>query len=223
MELDELKDLWQEQDRKLDALLSVNRAALRRAQLAPVETRMRRLARMLQLDLMMDAALLLWLGSFMGDHYAEPRFLVPAALLHLCVIAAGIAGVRQWLAIRALDYGEPVLDIQRRLEGLRIQRLKVLRAVLALSPLLWLPMLIVALRGFLGVDAYALLDRGWMIANLLFGIAFLAAAYWASRRYADRVQSSPRLRRLMRHLAGHTLHAAEDALERLESIDRPAV
>jgi hypothetical protein len=222
MELDELKELWQEQDRRLDALLSVNRAALHRAQLAPVETRMRRLARLLELDLLLDGALLLWLGSFIGDHYAEPRFLVPAALLHLCVIAAGIAGVRQWRAVRAVDYGEPVLAIQRRLEGLRIQRLKLLRAVLALSPLLWLPMLIVGLR-FLGVDAYARFDPSWMLANLLLGVGVLAIAYWASRRYAGRVQGSPRLQRAMRHLAGHTLHAAEEALERLQSMDRAAV
>lgn len=220
MELDELKQLWQEHDLKLDEALRINREAARRELLRPAGTALRRMQWRVGAGIATDGVLLLWLGRFLGDHFREPRFLLPAALLHLAAIAGLGSGLRQWIALRGIDLGEPVLSIQRRLEALRVMRLRLLLGIVALSPLLWLPMLVVALRGFLGVDAYARFSGAWMLANLLFGLVFVAVAVWAARRYADRAKGSPRLQRLMWDLSGTSLSKAIETLRRLESFER---
>lgn len=208
MDLDDLKRRWEDQDRKLDASLRLNARVLQASTLIKAETALRRLSRLLGIGLFLDLLLVLGLGSFAADHAADARFLIPAVVLGSGVIALAIAAVHQLLAIGRLDFGEPIVTIQRRLESLRLQRIRETQVTLLVSPLLWVPLLIVALKGLLDVDAYALLDGRWLAANVLFGLAVIPLGLWAARRYADRFRGSPVLRRLLRDLAGTNVNAA---------------
>jgi hypothetical protein len=108
------------------------------------------------------------------------------------------------------------------MESLRIERLRAVKITLLASPLIWIPMLIVGLKGFLGADAYALFDHAWLAANLAFGLAVIPLAVWISRRYADRMERSPLVQRVMRDLAGTNLNAAQDYLGRLARFEEEA-
>jgi hypothetical protein len=225
MELDDLKRRWEDLDGKLDASLRLNARLLAGGTLGKAETAMRRLARWLGIELLVDLVAALWLGSFLAEHAAQVRFLLPALVLDLGVIGLLIAAVRQLVAIHRLDWSAPVVAIQQRLESLRVERLATTRITLLLSPLLWTPLLIVGLESLLGVNAYELFSGAWLLANLLFGLAVIPIAIWASRSYADRLERSPLVRRLMRDLAGHNLNAASASLEelaRFESEEAPA-
>ena len=215
MELEDLKKTWEERDRRLDAAIRVNTGMLGVAITSRAETAMRRLSRLLWLELLSLGVIVLWLGSFAADHVAELRFLVPAAALGICTIARAIACIRQLAGSGAIDYGAPIVAIQRRLESLRVQRIRAVTVTLLLAPLLWTPLLIVALQGLAGVDAWAVLSRGWLAANLLLGVAVIPLAVWLSRRYAERMKRSPFVQRLMRDLAGTNLAAATGFLSTL--------
>lgn len=219
MDFDDLKQRWEDQDRKLDASLRLNASLVRTSALSKAKTAMRRLSLFLGIEVLLDFGLVLLLGSFLGDHWMEARFLLPAALLDLGLILLLIAGAHQWIALRNLDYSAPVLRIQKRMESLRMQRLRATKWTLLAAPLLWVPMLIVGLKGLLGVDAYLILPGGWLIANLLFGLAVIPLAVWISRRYADRMDRSPLVQRLLRDLAGYNLNAAADFLSSLAQFE----
>jgi serine/threonine-protein kinase len=212
MELDDLKQSWQEADRKLDAGLRLNTVRLYVTTLKKAETSLRRLSWFLWLDLLVDIPLVVLLGSFIADHITEPRFVLPAVTIDLFVIALMGLGIRQLVALAGTDPGEPVVALQKRTESLRIERLRAVKLTLLASPLLWIPMLIVGLKGFLGVDAYAIFDHAWLAANVLLGLAVIPLAVWISRRYADRMGRSPFIQRVMRDLAGHNLNAAQNFL-----------
>ncbi|MFL6195182.1 MAG: hypothetical protein ACJ75H_13490 [Thermoanaerobaculia bacterium] len=220
MELDALKQSWQDHDRKLDANLRLNTVRLYNVTLGKAETALRRLSRLLKVELFFHILILIGLGSFLADHITQPRFLIPGLVLHLFVLLLAIDGGRQVVAIGSLDIGHPIVEIQKRMESLRLQRLRALRRVLLFSPLIWIPLLIVALKGLLGVDAYAIFDPVWLAANILFGLAVIPLAVWISRRYADRMQRSPLAQRLLRDLAGYNLNAATAYLGTLERFER---
>jgi len=223
MELDDFKTLWLENDRKLGQVVRVNmRAAMT---LMRAERALRWHSRSLLVELILGILALLVIGSFIGDHLREPRFLVPAVLLHLAAIASTGACVRQLLLLHEIDYAAPVLDIQRRVERMRIERIRITQATFVAAPLLWTPLLIVAMKGLLGLDAWAIFDTAWMIANVLFGAAFLIAMVLLARHYANREGGSPRLQRLMDDLADRSLQQARRSLEevaRFEDDDRDA-
>ncbi len=220
MELQDLKDRWNEYDRKLEANLRLNTRVLREFGLNRVDSSLRRLTRVIVFELLMGLLAAVMLGSFIADHLGEMRFLAPAVALDLFVIYFIGWSIRQWAALNSLDYGESVVEIQRKLELLRIDRIRMTKWVFLLSPLLWIPLLIVGVEGFLGLDAYAILDTAWLVSNLLFGLAVIALGLWVSRRYADRLKGSPLAQRLMDALADRSLNDATGFLGTLSSFER---
>jgi hypothetical protein len=216
MNLDDMKQLWEAQDEKLDTLLRLNTRLLQAPVLGKAESALRRLSFLLGIELLLNVLVALWLGSFLWDHAAEPRFLLPAAVLHLGVIALLAACIRQLVAIGSLDYSAPIVEIQKRMEALRAQRIRATMLTFLGAPLLWTPLLIVGLKGLLGLDAYAILSARYLIANALFGLAVIPLVVWIARRYADRMGRSPLVQRLLRDIAGTNLNAAAGFLSRIE-------
>ncbi|HEX5720418.1 MAG TPA: hypothetical protein VF179_29960 [Thermoanaerobaculia bacterium] len=222
MELQDMKDRWNEYDRKLDASLRLNTRVLREFGLNRVDSSLRRLTRLIVFELLMGLLAAVMLGSFIADHLGEMRFLAPAVALDLFVIYFIGWSIRQWMALNSLDYGESVVEIQRKLELLRIDRIRMTKWVFLLSPLLWIPLLIVSVEGLLGLDVYAILDTAWLVSNLVFGLAVIALALWVSRRYADRMQGSPLVRSLVNALADRSLNDATGFLGTLSNFEKVA-
>jgi hypothetical protein len=219
MDLQDLKNRWAEYDRKLEGSLRLNTRLLREVNLSRVDSALKRLSRLLVFELLVDLGAVVALGMFIAGHAGEVRFLAPALLLGVCAVAFVIRSIRQLTALHSLDYSAPVVAIQKQLTALRIERIRVTKWVLLLSPLLWTPLLIVALEGLLGVDAYLFLDGSWLAANLLFGLAFIPLMLWAARRFASRWQGSPLVQSLMDDLAGRSLVAATGFLSELSRFE----
>jgi hypothetical protein len=217
MELEEMQRRWQEMDRKLDASLRLNERVLAQAVLSRAQRKSRWTGRGLVLEIVLGVLPVLWLGSFLADHIREPRFWIPALLLDVFAIASFGALLRQRLLLGSIDWSGPVAEIQRALAELRVRRARTTMGTLVVSPLLWTPLLVVALEGFVGVDAYRVFNAAWFAGNVLFGIAVLVLALWVARRFSERLEGAPLLRRLLRDLGGRSLGEAERAVA---SIDR---
>jgi hypothetical protein len=220
MDLDTLQKNWAEQDRRLERVLRLDAQVLRRVAFAQTRTHLDRLRRWLVLALLQDVLAVLLFGSFVADHLVEPRFLVPGLLLHLLAIGALGSTVRQLVLARGLDLALPVAAAQHRLAELRRLRLATTKWILVLAPLVWTPLLIVALRGLLGADIYRAPLQGWLLGNALFGVACVPLLLWLARRFADRLDRSPFLQRLARDLAGVNLTAAQAELLAVAEFER---
>lgn len=217
MNLDELKEKWTDYDRKLDTAIRLNEARVR--MLEPKAT-LQQMSRLGLLGLLVNGIAALWLGTFIAAHVNEPQFFWPAVILHAGVVAHIAFAVRQWLELKTVDYGAPVVTIQKRLAALRLLRIRVVKWTLWLSPLLWTPFLIVSLKGALGVDAYHIFPPSFLVANLGFGAASLALMIWMARHFADRFKSSPRMEQVLDHLAGRSLVDAMAGLSAIADFER---
>jgi hypothetical protein len=71
------------------------------------------------------------------------------------------------------------------------------------------------LKGFWDVDAYKVLGNGFLIANVAIGVAVIPVAIWVSKKFGERMGSSPTMQWLMRELAGYNLSAATGFLRTL--------
>jgi len=222
MELDDLRQAWEAHGRKLEDNSRLNRQILDQAISAKAETATRRLSRLLWIELLVNLGAAVWLGSFLADNVTVARYAIPAAAVDILVIALMMAGVRQLVAVKQIDYGQPVLIIQKRMESLRAERIRASMLTLVVAPLAWIPLLIVVLKGLFGVDAYATFSSAWLIANVVVGLLVVAVAVWASRRYAGRVTSSPSLRWLMNNLAGRNLQTTTTFLRSLAQFEETA-
>jgi hypothetical protein len=222
MELDDLKHAWEMRDRRLDEAIRLNNRVLQTAVGTQAKAATKRLSRLLWIELLANLVAVIWLGSFLGGHLTVARYAIPAVALDVLAIGLLIAGARQLVAVSQIDYSQPVLVIQKRIESLRAERIRATMLTLVVAPLAWIPLLIVALKGFFDVDAYATFGAAWLIANVLFGLIVLAAAIWASRHYAGRVTRSSALRWLMDNLAGRSLRTATTYLRSLADYEGAA-
>jgi hypothetical protein len=209
MELDALKEKWAEHDRKLDVIITLNRRLLMAANMNRIRSPLRRLAFFVGLGGLIALTGLVILGQFIYLHRAEPRFVLPAVVLHVWLIASLAASIRQITMALQIDYDKPIALIQKQLESLRVLRIRITQwALLTGQVVWWTPFLIVALKGLLGVDAYKVLGTGYLLANIALGLAIIPLAIWVSRKFGARMGRSPVMQRLMRELAGYNLNAA---------------
>jgi hypothetical protein len=219
IDLDAFQEKWAEQDRKLDASIRLNRGLLMAVNLNRVRSPMRRLAFFLGLESIIQVAVVVALGNFIYENIATMRFALPAAALDVFAIAILSSMIRQIACALQIDYDKPVAIIQKQLEDLRVLSIRHIQGIFLFATLAWTPLLIVTLKGFLGLDAYRLFGAPYLAANLLVGLAIIPVAVWFSKRFGSRMNGSPVMQRLMKDLAGHNLNVATDFLATLSEFE----
>lgn len=212
MDLETLQRRWAALDQTIDDRLQRHAALLRGLYMQTVRAPLRRRSWAIGAEIALSALLLLLLGGFIFAHRDAPPFLIPGLALHLFAIWQLAGGVRQLVALRTLDYSAPPVTIQAQLARLRVQSLTQLLWTVALSPLLWPLLLVVGLKGLLGIDAYAALGLPWLGANLLAGVIAVPLALWLARALRHRFGAAPAFQRLLDDLAGGSLREAREAL-----------
>jgi len=216
MDFDVLKEKWTEHDRKIDVSISLKRQFMRTSKMKRVQVPLLRFALFAGLGTLVGLIGLVILGQFIFEHWSEPRFALPAAVLDVWLIAHVAASSRIAAMALRIDYDKPVIVIQKQLDSLRVLRIRITQwALLTGQVVWWIPFLIVALKGFWNVDACKLFGAVLLQANVAAGLAIIPLAIWASRKFEDRLGGSPKIQWLMREVAGYNLNAAAGNLAKV--------
>lgn len=229
MNIDEMRDAWAEHDRTLDRLVQLNLANVRELRVTKTKASLRWLTSGIAIELAVVSLAVIWLGSFIADHLAEPRFAIPALIVAVCAVALAASCIRQLATIGSLDYSGPIVAVQKELERLRILRIRTTKWTFILGCVLWAPILAVFVRGTIGVDPYmigAAIHSShadffrWIVANILFGIGLALLVVWISKRYAPGLSASPFVQSLMNDIAGRSLTTAQQSLESITQFEK---
>jgi hypothetical protein len=183
MELDELREKWAEHDRKLDLSIRLNRQLMRETYTRRAKSALWRLAAMLAVGSIGMLVVIVSLGAFTARNWAMPRFTIPAILLDIAAIAALAALNAQIGMALNIDYTQPIAAIQKRLEMLRKFRIRYIQAILVSAALLWMPLFIVAMKGFLDADVYRIFATAWIVTNVAFGLAVVPVGIWLLKKF----------------------------------------
>ena len=218
--LDELEAKWAEHDRKLDANLRLSRLLLSATTLKRARSALQRLIAFVAIESLATMASAIALGNFIYENLGAARFVLPAIALDVMAIAMLASLIRQIMTATQIDYGQPIATIQKQLEVLRMMRIRYVQRTLLAGMIGWVLLLIVATKGFLGLDVYQLVSGAWLVGNLLFGVGVIVAVLWLSRKYSDRMGRYPVLQWLMKTFAAYNLNAAADFLATLSEFEK---
>ncbi|GAB3335547.1 hypothetical protein GCM10027299_44640 [Larkinella ripae] len=140
MELDELKVLWNDYDRKLDKSLIMNKNLFRELNLTKAKSRLRSLLRVKIVELIFQFVMGYFLIHFSLVGTGKAPFTILALTLLFFVVLTAIYSVRQIGIIVQInfDYSGAIAPLQKKLEKLRIlllQYVKLSYLPIPLSPL----------------------------------------------------------------------------------------
>ncbi|CAN5517585.1 hypothetical protein BH11ARM2_BH11ARM2_30320 [soil metagenome] len=218
MELDELRMQWAAQSRKLDETTRLNERLLAVRQLDRARATLLWPKIGASLEIALSVLVLLWIGGFVFDHRAQPAFLIPGLAVHLYSILILAAEIQTLIALNA-DFSRPVVEIKGSLARARVWQIRSTQAIFLTAPLIWTPLLIVLIKGIVGLDAYRMFGTPWLLANLIFGIAFIPATLGIVRL----LRKNGKLSRLMAGLAdtltGEGVKKAASELDRLSEFE----
>ena len=222
MELDDLKTAWNDIGQRLERMDGARTLSLHEARSGTLDrtrSKLRFVRLVLWYEIAAGVVAALLVGSYLAEHARTMRFAGPAAVLHLCAILTIAVAVRQLVGLAGIDYGGPVVAIQRRLGELRLLRARANRWLLISSPLLWALLVIVVPHGLFGLDVYRAFGLPWVAGNLALGIAVVTAAAGLARRSPAWLRDSAFLRWLGDDLTGRRIAAASCALDEITSFE----
>lgn len=205
MDLNELKNIWQSHGKKLDENIRLNKDILKKMNLEKTHSAVQRFSVTPYLGLIVGLLTLIYLGGFISHHTEMPRFLIPAGLIAGFALFQILFSIYQASMLRSINYDAPVTGIQKRLMSLTVSRIRYLTVTRFAYPLLWLPVIIVALKGIWGVDYYEALNWQWFTIQMSLGAAFSIFGIWLSFIYALNKVRSPLLQKLLENIATYDI------------------
>ena len=216
--LDDLKTEWMARDRQLETQLRMNTLLLRETLLDKHSATAGNV-----FQILFTIPFLAFFGWFIARHIDEPAFLLPAVLLQAWTVVMLALSIHQRSQLRGLDYGRPVLELQRQIEQIKIARLNTFKWAFLTGQLLWwIPFVLVLFKGLLGVNLYTVSDfmPSFIAWNIAFSVAFVPFALWASKLLSGRLGALPRFQKFTDGIAGSDVTVAREFLRKLEGFGR---
>jgi hypothetical protein len=219
--LEALRDEWNDRSRRMDERLSVTAQVLRDDWVERHRERIGRSAPMGPFSMAVWIATLALLGLFMGTHASQPSLFATALAIDVWVLATGVTGLRQQHALANLDYGQSLVDLQAKVEAIRIARIRTFNISFLTGQIVWwIPFAVVVVAGLFGVNLYHSAQfRAFAAWNVAFGVAVIPLALWLARRYGERLSRVSVMRHIADSIAGRDIIAAREYLEKLRRFE----
>jgi hypothetical protein len=219
-DLDAMRGRWAAANRDVEATLALDVAAVRTALHARQKRAFRRHSGWLLVRLLGGGVAAAALLAFMATHGRDLRYLLLSAPLLVLVLSEWVVDGREWRALSRMDFDRPVLSVRSELNALRTRRLAMSKWIFLTSFFLWLPMLIVLVRGLSRFDVLSVLDPDFFWINQAVSLAFIPAAMIVARWLTRRYQARPGFQHFLDDVAGRSWTQAQQALAARTNFER---
>lgn len=178
METNELKDLWNKYDAKLERNWSLNLKLIKEMNLEKTKSSMNKFTFWKSISLLLQFVIARFLINFIVDNFQNITLTLPAYLLATLTYIALIWNFYQLGLILTIKYSEPIISIQKKIEKLKTQKLHYNKFLFFSSyPFVFL-------FGFtvLHIDLLSLPIK-YMIPNIILAVLWIPFCNWLIRKY----------------------------------------
>jgi hypothetical protein len=216
-ELDDLKSTWQTLNRNLERQHALELHRFREHKLDRFRAGFRPLVIGQTIQIICGGLLAMIAGSFWFDHRDAVHLMVYGLSVHLYAMMLIFSAARDLFLIGRIDYGAPVLALQKQIAQLREWHQRAAFWFAVAGCFIWVPLLLMVFYS-LGADVWArnpeivgaFLLSGLVCLGILLGIVALSR--------------EPRRAKFARHLvdnaAGQSVRRAKSLLDELAQFER---
>jgi hypothetical protein len=181
MELDDFKTTWQALDLKVEQQRTLSLQGSREGKLQNARRGLWPLLWGQVAQIVAGMCLMVLFGPIWVAHRGTLHLMAPALLMHAYGLMFVLFAARTLALIGRIDYGAPVIQIQRRLAELRRWRTRVEWPLFGIvGCFIWIPMMLVMFNA-LGADIW-ILHRKIVYWDIVVGFACLSIPYGLVQR-----------------------------------------
>ena len=221
MELEELKTLWSDYDKKLDKSLQLNMKLLRQVTFDKASKKLGQLFFLKIVEMVILIVIIIGLLSFTFIHITEVRFSIPSFIIVGFVISGFASDVRQLSLIVQIREGAaaPVSDLQKKVEKLKLLIVKYTRTSFISIPFypLWA---VVGVKMFFNFDLWTPRSLNWLIANIIFGILLFPLFLWLFRQLGKQQIGNKMVKNFLTGSGWNQAVLAQQFLEEIEKFEK---
>lgn len=177
MNNDELQNIWQAYDKKLERSLAINMHCLQTIQTQKARSKLTPVMVLRIVEMIFHLYILSKLGGFLYNNIGQLQYVIAAAALIIFYIIAFINCLKQLALIVQVNYTGNITDIQRKLNLLQTYIINYVRLGFLCIPT-YLAYPIIAFKAFGNIDIVSVFTTNWWIAQIAFTILIIPVCAW---------------------------------------------
>ncbi len=219
MELEALKNTWEQYDKKLDQSLKINQRIFKEMNLNKTRSSLRNVLIFRMLETLIFLAAVIALGGFIGNHWGSWQFVVPAIILDIFAIIGLSGSIGQIALIVQIDYAAPITVMQKKLEQVKTHMVQITRLLLLSIPF-YLAYVILGFKLVAGIDIVAVGAPQWWVVNILVSLLLIPLAVWIYRKLNWKNIHIPWVRSFIYGSGGKQVVKAMGFLKEIDSFEK---
>jgi hypothetical protein len=223
MELQELKNIWAEYDRKLDRNLHLNMQLLRQMNFDKVKNKLSKLLFFKVIEMIVFGSAVIYLGRFTVNNWSVPQLSVSAIIIGALFIVCFVYNIKQLSIIIQLQmgYNRAIAPIQKKIEQLKLMIVTYVKITLLLFPL-YPVLLLLAGKVIFDMDFLDSKHRTYFLSNASVGLVLLILAFWFLRQLSSKNINSTAAKILLTGSGWYQANSAYKFLGEIEKFEQEA-
>ena len=185
MKLEELKKVWTAHYEQAEQKLTVNKDLLKSTSLSTIKSHLNEFRATNIIELIINGVGVIYLMGFIASHWLEVAFAVPAMVLCLMITAHFTWNVYSLLQISSLHYGLSIIEIQKKVNTIKLFQGYQVKSLYVAIPLFALCFAVILPKALFGFSIYPYLGVQWYY-HLLGTIAITPVIVWFVNRFPDK-------------------------------------
>lgn len=218
MELEELKYIWEKQEKKIDLNWKLNVEMLRNTNLDKAKSKMNSLTWITAITLSFYLLMAMFFMTFTFKNLGATHLLLSGIVLTLWSLLIATGSIKQLSAIQKINYTEPIPELQKKLESLKLVILKYLQLAQWILPL-YLAFVIFWFKVLFDFDILANAGRTWLIVQIVVSSALIILSLWLHKKLQPKNISKKWINTIMKG-AGSQISEALDFIKRIEEFEK---
>jgi len=184
MNLDELKNIWEETSDRENEKWNINYPLLKEASIGKARSLLSEFKFTAIFETISYAIFWICVLGFIVEHWNDPLFAAAGILLGLDAMAGLLWGIYKWREVLSISYDLPLAEAQKKIARFQWYNRKEIELLVVFVPLFFVLFSIVAAKSFLGLNLFELLPF-WkypLIGSVVVGFLM----YWILEKFPDR-------------------------------------
>jgi hypothetical protein len=184
MELQELQNIWNGTDSKLESAVKINKSLFMEVSMNRIKTNLTTLRWTSFFEIVVNFLFLFFVVDFTALYVSELKFLIPGLLLFAFSIYSIIFSINKLVLHYGINAQTPVFQTQKKLEKLKFLELREKRLLYIFIPLLSPVFLIVGAKFILNLNLYNYMN--WLIAQTAGSIVIAIIIVFVLKKFPDK-------------------------------------